>query len=147
MSSPIRIKGLDKLNATLKRLPPTIKGSVLRQALRKGAKLIESEAKSRVTKKGTGGLKRALTTVVSQDKSGNQHATVGANKPDGSHIHLVEFGTSERLTTGKGKVPAGISRGRMPAQPFLRPAFDSRQDAALGVIAAELDRAIAKATR
>ena len=152
MSSPIRITGLDALNATLKKLPPTIKGPVLRQALRKGAQLILRDAKSRVPK-GTGGLKRALTTIVKEDKSGNIYVTIGANMPDGAHAHLVEFGTKERFVnfasgrSGAISIGGGGSRGSMPTQPFLRPAFDSQRDAVMGVIAAELDRAIAKAAR
>lgn len=147
MSSPVRLKGLDELNRKLKRLPPAVRGQAARRATRAGMKVIMRDAESRLTKKGTGKLKRALTTKVSKDRAGNIHATGGASMPDGAHIHLVEFGTSNRVLTGKGKYPAGTSRGAMPEQPFLRPAFDSRKDAALGTVAKELDRAISRAIR
>jgi HK97 gp10 family phage protein len=146
VSNPVRVKGLDGLDRKLKQLPPKMRGRTLRKALRAGAKIVERDAKSRVSVL-SGRLKRNLTTKVHEDRAGNQHATVGANMPDGAHIHLVEFGTSNRVLTGKGKYPAGVSRGAMPEQPFLRPAFDSRKDAALSAVGKELDRAITRAIR
>lgn len=147
MSNPVRLKGTEKLNKQLERLPSTVRGKTMRQALRAGAKLIEREAGRRVPI-GTGGLKSALTTIVTTKRTGAQWARIGAAMPDGAHIHLVEFGTKERFTnvissrSGGINIGAGASRGRMPAQPFLRPAFDSRRAAALVEVSKVLRRAI-----
>lgn len=63
-----------------------------------------------------GQLKRSIYQVYSKDHSGADHATyhISWNARTAPHGHLVEFGTS-----------------RAPAHPFLRPAFDARQDDAL----------------
>lgn len=55
--------------------------------------------------------------------------TIGASAP---HAHLVEFGTVERFHE------SGKSTGSMPAQPFIRPAFDNTKDKMLGTIKSEL---------
>ena len=55
---------------------------------------------------------------------------VGPAVPEGFYGHLVEFGTS-----------------RTPAQPFMRPAWDGEQQAALDIVKAELGNEIILAAR
>ncbi len=57
------------------------------------------------------------------------------------HAHLVEFGTVERFHK------SGKSVGRMPANPFIRPAWDSSGEAALTTIKTTLAREVAKAAK
>ena len=50
--------------------------------------------------------------------------------------HWIEYGTAERSTR------KGYARGRVSAQPFVRPAIDRAEPIAYRVIQDELDRAI-----
>lgn len=65
-----------------------------------------------------GALKASIYQAFSKDNSGKGFATYHSswNYRKAPHGHLVEFGTS-----------------RMPAQPFLRPAYDAAADRALMV--------------
>jgi len=54
------------------------------------------------------------------------------------HAHLVEFGSVER------HLESGGSTGTMPAQPFMRPAWDATREAVLAGIAKGLGHEIAK---
>lgn len=42
--------------------------------------------------------------------------------------HLNEFGTRKRYLKGRGKYPAGTSRGIMPAKPFVKPAYNQTRE-------------------
>jgi HK97 gp10 family phage protein len=128
------------LRQKLKKLPRHVGGTNLRQAVRSGARIIRKAAQSRVKRK-SGALARSLTEIVKEDRAGNVRGQVGARMPDGAHIHLVELGTRTR-TTG-----SGASRGFAPAQPFLRPAFDSNKDAAIREIGRVLKTKIQQLTR
>ena len=55
------------------------------------------------------------------------------------HAHLVEFGTVARYHK------SGKFVGQAPAQPFLRPAWDSRKQQVIGRFAEALDNQIQKA--
>jgi polysaccharide deacetylase 2 family uncharacterized protein YibQ len=78
---------------------------------------------------------------------------VGPVQEDGSHsphAHLVEFGTAPRFHASSGKAV-----GAMPAQPFLRPAWDASTKLMLATLRREtwkeiektLERARRKAAR
>jgi hypothetical protein len=57
------------------------------------------------------------------------------------HAHLVEYGTVERFHKG------GKSVGVMPANPFVRPAWDASSGQALATIRTTLSSEIAKIAR
>lgn len=60
-----------------------------------------------------GDLKRSIRPKYFD---GGFSATVVPRKPKGSHRHLVEYGTGNRVTK------SGANRGKMPAMPFMNPA-------------------------
>jgi HK97 gp10 family phage protein len=110
--------------------------------------------------------KAAYSAVMSSDRpgegAGNRGAALAAMReayrtqggavvdlvlgPDlldgGRHAHLVEFGTGPRYHKG------GKFVGAMPAEPFLRPAFDAQAgptvDRLKPILAAEIDKAVTR---
>lgn len=91
-----------------------------RPAAQVGAQVLYDEARLRAGPPNmtprTGKLKDSIYQVYSKDHSGADHATyhISWNARTAPHGHLLEYGTS-----------------RMAARPFLRPAFDARQQDAL----------------
>ena len=111
-----KFEGGKELENALKQLPKALKKSALRSMLRKVAKPVLQEAKSKVPV-DSGGLRDSLaigTTLTKRQrkffiKTGDAQIFIGAGK-GGAHAHLVEFGTS-----------------MMSARPFLRPAWDAKK--------------------
>lgn len=125
------VAGLDQLAKMLKQLPANISRNVLRQAVSAGAQVIVKEArlkapeysgpefseKKRETHPPPGTLKRSIYKKQIRELSdlGRQVFFVGArhgkkSKFDAYYFRFVEFGTS-----------------RMPARPFMRPAFEAKK--------------------
>lgn len=68
----------------------------------------------------TGNLRRSIGQAVRQYKrTGVVLLVIGPRWPMGAHGHLVEYGTQPRFTK------AGAFRGKMPAMPFMRSAWDA----------------------
>lgn len=105
------------LNAALDKMNDGIKDQV-RPAAQAGAQELYDEVKANVAKLGrkTGNLDASIYQVFSQDNSSYGRATyhVSWNARKAPHGHLLENGTS-----------------RMPAHPFLRPAYDAKVKDAL----------------
>jgi HK97 gp10 family phage protein len=84
----------------------------------------------------TGNLVDSIGGIkVTQKKAveiGEVHVGPRLRRPyRGQHGHLVEFGTKKRVLKGRGKYPAGTSRGLMPAKPFVKPALSQTKDLVL----------------
>ena len=97
----------------------------LEDALYDGALLIQASARSRVNIK-TGNLWRSIAAKRFAKKMPNAPAVFVAidrkmAEGRGQHAHLVEYGTAPRTTK------TGVSRGAMPAKPFMRPAIDENR--------------------
>lgn len=106
------IKGLDKVLSSLKILPENIQKNVMSGAIRAGCKPLVKEAKLNAPEdKGT--LKKSIG--ITKRKTKNKHFNWYSVSPrrggkyDAFYAHMVENGTS-----------------KMPAQPFLRPAFENQ---------------------
>lgn len=151
-SISVKVEGLAELNRKLAALPDEIrKGPVLMRALHDGARIIRDEAKrlAPVLKEPhplriPGNLKSNI--IEHTDRT--QHDTVlvrvrnrgwlfGGGKGaepwragNPSYWFLVEFGTS-----------------KMAAEPFLRPAFESKKFAALNEVRRSLARGIDVVTK
>jgi HK97 gp10 family phage protein len=142
--SEVRMEGLSELLDKLKALPSEIGskgGGPLRLALLTAAKIMRDDAQARAPV-DTGRLKRNIILfrdgiTFRRGKQGRQrrsYHTSARGEKDAFYGRFVEFGTSE-----------------MPAQPFLRPAFEAKKTDSAEVfrtkLADAIDRAVKKMQR
>lgn len=131
----------------LRQFGPKVERRAIRKALKAASAVILKRAKQLAPKR-TGGLRRALAVSrgrrLKRYPDGGFLAVVGPAWFGGQHGHLVERGTTARKFKG-------ASRGRMPAQPFLKPAYAEKIDAARDklrtVIKTEVEKAGRQLTR
>lgn len=167
----LKVQGIDELEASLSDLGKRLGRNVLERSLRRAAAPMLAKAKdfaaydegdlegslkiARQTVSDPGKAAFAATLASGGDRSAAQAALRTAYReqggavvdlvlgPDladgGSHAHLVEFGTGPRYQDD------GSFVGEMPAQPFLRPAFDAEAGPTIErlkpILAAEIDKA------
>lgn len=139
----VRINGLREIQAAMAELPRRVDKKVMDAGLLDGARIVRDDAKNRVpllkepdARRRRGTLRRAIRAgrvrptqyaatvwVRIRQLSGRQRASFkaknrgakGADNPnDPFYWRFVEFGTS-----------------KMPAKPFLRPAFEARKTEAV----------------
>lgn len=143
----IKIEGLDRLNATLDRIPQRLRQRAARRALYRAAAFIRDEAR-RGAPVDTGRLRKGIVVRSSRAAGrGGVAYKVGLRK-DAWYGRLVEFG---HVSVGAGRKIKGGDRLRsirrdailqrggrfVPPQPFMRPAA-GRLDRALDLFAVEL---------
>ena len=147
----IGIDGEKELLRKLKKL--RIPKSEQVKAMRPAANLIKNKAKSLVPRR-SGALRRAITTKVLRGEPAaisvfpkyRKKTSKTGNVTSGYHAHLVEFGTSDRkipirkrwITKLGGKTILVKRTGRMPAKPFMRPAFQQMAEPAQRLLLARL---------
>lgn len=170
----IRVDGLKEFEAALDDLGKRIGKAVLERSLRKAAAPMLALAKTlapndegdleqslkiaKMTVSDPGKAAYAATMRATGDQGAARTALRDAYRtqggavvdlvlgPDlldgGRHAHLVEFGTGPRYHE------SGRYVGEMPAQPFLRPAFDAEagpsRDRLKPILAAEIDKAVSR---
>lgn len=150
--------GLDQLLKNMGELPTvSMKKTVIRNALKKALVPVLEASKQAAPRGPTGNLQRGIKISTklkpSQRKGKPRDRTtvtmyVGSTMP---HAHLVEFGTQERALKSPTAVPIGAgvltvqSTGRMPANPFLRNAWDSKKGQLLPIFAKEMKVQLEKA--
>lgn len=132
----IEVFGLAELSKKLKEMPVKLSKNGLRAAVNAGAEVIRKDAVSRVPV-DTGRLKKSIYKKQIREKSNNVQQTffVGARNgkkyratnKDAYYWRFLEFGTS-----------------KLPAKPFLRPAFDTKKTQAVEAIAKKLKERIDK---
>lgn len=135
--SEIQITGLKELNDLLQRLPAKIEANVLRGALRAGQKEILQAAKANVPVQS--GDLRASLRIKTRSKKGVVSATLVAGNKKAYYARMVEFGTARHFIKPKNRKSlffAGLAREVVDhpgavASPFMRPAWDASQTAAL----------------
>ena len=123
------VTGLKELQKALAELPQGIARNVLRGAVNAGATVIKAEAKVRAPAL-SGILKRSLYQKQIREKSnlllqtffvgvrqGRSSKKTKKGVLDAFYARFVEFGTS-----------------KMPAHPFMRPAFEAKKEAAVQAI-------------
>lgn len=123
-NSILGLRGLDK---ALRALEPKLARQQLGNAVAAGARVVRDEAKARVPIE-TGLLKESI--VVRRPRGTLGQAVVGFLSPVSRRAHLTEFGTS-----------------RSRAKPFMRPALDTKADAAIRKIADTLRRGLDRLAR
>lgn len=127
------VKGADGLMRSLKELPEEIASRLMVSALFKGADPIRDAAEDGAPE-DTGILKASIKknrTRKNLRRKGRAPVQVGVKRPASFYAHLVEYGTARGVT----------------AQPFMRPAFDSKSGAAVSVIVKELKKGIKRTVR
>lgn len=151
----MKVEGLRELRQTLSQLPAEIKrDKIVVDSLKVGARLIQGEAKrlAPVLREPTplreaGALRSGITLQVSKEEDltvavrvrtrgyifapgldSNRNRSGSHRSGNPNYWWLVEFGTS-----------------KMAAQPFMRPAFESRKMDAMSAIIKDLAPRIAKA--
>jgi len=143
-----KFSGAKELERALNELPKATRKSVLRAALRKAAVPVVNDARRMAPRGDEPGYRMADSITVGAiskrqsrgDAAGGVVVGIGPTS-NHRHAHLVEFGTGERISkTGK-------SSGRMPARPFLRPAWDANRARVFKALKAELWDKLAKAAK
>lgn len=158
----IRVEGLSELQKALQTLPDKLERNIIRSALRSGLREMQKEAVARVPIK-TGALRQSLRIKTKLVK-GAPVAGLAAGDGKAFYARFVEFGTGGQYTgTGKSGGPYVIkSKNGKPlfvnngvpvyqvthpgakAQPFMRPAFDAGNQAALSSFAGYIRKRLTK---
>ena len=123
------IRGAKELQDLLVKLGPRPAERAGDRALREAAKPIIAEAK-RLVPKRTRALMRSITygpVKGSGKKAHSREGYIGFKRPISRRAHLTEFGTSHSA-----------------AQPFLRPAMDTKTPQALEILSQILAQSIEK---
>lgn len=158
----IRVEGLSALQKALQTLPDKLERNIVRSALRAGLREMQKEAQARVPVQ-SGALRESLK-IKTKVVEGAPVAALAAGGPKAFYAKFVEFGTGGQYT-GSGKSggpyvikskngkPLFINEGRpvyqvthpgAKAQPFMRPAFDAGNQAALSSFSAYIRKRLTK---
>ena len=172
--STISTDGFKDLERQLEELPKNTGRAVARRALKRAGDEMADEQR-RLAREKTGKLRKSIRVKVSSKNLDGLAEYAGVRRSGGSSDEavaalrsarreakatgtqkgnrfsvdvgptdpvapLVEFGTGDR------KHKSGKSTGVMPAEPFVRPAFDNNVDRAIETIKAGLTEEIRKAT-
>lgn len=119
---------------TLNQFPKNIQKNVMTGAIRASANVVRDEARTRVPKR-TKKLAKSIVSLKRRAEKGEVHFSVTPSKGkpnNGWYAHFIEFGTS-----------------KMSAKPFLRPAFETKQNECLSAakeyISKRIPQEVAKA--
>ena len=159
----VDVVGDKQLKAALEKLRDSVQRRVVIAGLKKSSKMMVQEIRSRIgrtskKKRRTGALRNAIgSKLIKYLGQGYALAIIGVragekfSRPDplrpgkmripSMYGHLIEYGTTARRTN------KGWDRGTMPAQPFMRPAWDSKKNVLLSVMRREVRKAVAKEIR
>lgn len=136
--------GLLDISEDLKALSKVENRKVMRDATRAAATIFKDEAVKRAPVR-TGKLKKNIVVITQRDRNGDISS--------GVHVR----GTNPRTGNSDNKMKASNSRNafywrfvelgtsNMPGIPFIRPAYDARQDDATNAAFATANRAIDEA--
>lgn len=111
----VELEGADDLLAALKKLGDRTTGLLLKQAAEKGAQIIADEAKV-LAPKDEGDLSEGIKAEANRQQQGRSTFDVGFGKAEW-YGRLHELGTDN-----------------IPAQPFLRPALETKAEEATEAI-------------
>jgi HK97 gp10 family phage protein len=147
MASSSNLTGFKELAAALRQLPQRVAKNGLRAAVGAGAAVIRKEARVRAPK-DTGEMTKDIQIKRERDTSGGDTFTARYSvfvltgkksrlkgkrrdvQRDSYYWRFVEFGTS-----------------KMPARPFMRPAYETKKEDAVKAIGAKLDERIQAVAR
>ena len=134
--SIVKVEGLRELQAKLKALPVKLQGKPMRNALQSGAKLVKTRARDLVSV-DTGFLREAIIQypVKRGEHQYSDQVRVGVRKRVRKGAKLSKKykaalnlrrrrSSNQRSVTPKYWRYLEFGTSRMPARPFLRPAFE-----------------------
>lgn len=119
----VEILGLRELDRALQELAWPAARRALRKGMRKGANVVRDEARAKAPV-DTGNLKRRIRTRERSEEEGNMRYAVEIPR-NAFYGRFIEYGTS-----------------KMAAKPFLRPAAESKTEAAVTAMRDALAEAI-----
>lgn len=126
----INLKGFAELDRELAKLPIKFQNKVMKKMVREGAKVVQKDAKQKVSVK-SGTLKKAIIVRAKSKKETRKDIIAAAvsirskgtkRSKAAPHAHLIEYG--HQLVKGGKLGQGGKVIGFVAARPFLRPAFD-----------------------
>lgn len=120
----IRLTGVKEIDQVLKGLPKQVNHKIIQSANVQAVKPLVEKAKLTAPEGPTGNLVDSIGAVKLPARRATSLGEVhvgprrgGKNK--GHHGHLIEYGTSIRRNK------KGANRGRIKADPFMEPSWDS----------------------
>lgn len=114
----MKITGLSDVLSALNEMPVKIQKNVVGAGTQGVATLVVKKARTNAFRHG-GGLASHAKDIVVRKTPGKNERLVGFKKGISRLAHLFEFGTAERVQETTGR-----RTGRIPMQPFLRPAVE-----------------------
>lgn len=123
----LNIQGLDRLVANLNALPERVSKSILRDVLKESAEPMRATASAKAPHgdPAAPNLNASIAVMTSRAGGEREAAVVVGPTKEVFYAGFVEFGTR-----------------KMPARPYLRPAFDEHAQAAIGSIGNRLWHAL-----
>ncbi|MBF0438308.1 MAG: HK97 gp10 family phage protein [Magnetococcales bacterium] len=146
MAELVTVEGLSELSNALRQMSVRLQANGVAAAIYAAAAIIRNQAKANAPVQ-TGTLKRAI--YASKDRSKTTTTTkamiVGVRK--GKKLRTVN--SRGRNTSRDAYYADWVEFGtkKTPAQPFLRPAFESTKEEALGALKTRLSKAVDDARR
>ncbi len=137
----IELFGASELNKVIKKLPGELADKVYLQALRKGSNLVRDSARERAPY-GTNFSKRSFT----RSKKGVQRTELFKLRDQIKVTVTLKTGVSFAMAVHIGAAYWGMFQefgtSKMPARPWMRPAFDAAAQDALNLIGTELGKGV-----
>ena len=132
ISGSVELRGAKELNDILEQLPAALAKGILRKAMREAARPILKRAKENCPV-DSGELRRSLKIrAIKRNSAGRVGVVVSTDKGffkgDTFYGAFLEFGTS-----------------RMPARPYIRPAFDTEHANSIRIVGEEIAAGLNKA--
>ena len=151
MADAFRLEGLDGVLELLQSLPrEAVKkgGGPVASSLRKGARVIRDEARRNFERGtstpgssgenyGTGFTKKLIVTKGSKSRSSQHEKKVVVTVRSKPHPSGRKFGNGV-LKSNDAAFMMEYGSSKQPAEPWLRPAFQSKKEEAVSVIETEL---------
>lgn len=152
MKVEVKITGLDGVLDTLKSLPAEVvskRGGPVRAALRKGAVVIQKQEVANlhaVTAAATDADKRQSTGLLAKNVVVTRGKAPSSGKGERYLVRVkrrtyVRIG-AKAVTTLKTAHLLEYGSSKQPAEPWIRPAFESKAEQAISTVESELARSI-----
>jgi HK97 gp10 family phage protein len=155
---PAQVQGLDQIRVKLHFFEEKMRRKVVGNALKKGSSLIRDQAiielKKKQSKYSTGNLEMAIKDyVMTQKESGGRFIRgrkIGVQKGAyafywrflefGARPHTIKVNSKKILTDHRTFFGPRVSHPGTQKKPFMRPAYESKKDAAYRAIIDEMRR-------